>query len=126
MAADHHIEADPSLPLKISYGSAGGPRGANTVRAEGVLNGGGEWLRLKTISGNIRLQFFDADPALQQLLVRQQRGRLERQKLLLQQRLLRMRRVIAQEQPGDAPAPQTDSPGARRLPIYPGGGAGGI
>src|SRR6266581_8446448 len=117
MAADHHIEADPSLPLKISYGRAGGPRGANTVRAEGVLNGGGEWLRLKTISGNIRLQFFDADPALQQLLVRQQRGRLERQKLLLQQRLLRMRRVIAQEQPADAQASQADAPEAQSLQI---------
>src|SRR5947209_10410921 len=49
MAADHHIEADPSLPLKISYGIPGGPRGANPVLAEGVHNGGGEWLRLQTI-----------------------------------------------------------------------------
>jgi len=120
MAADHHIEADPSLPLKFSYAGAGGPRGANTVRAEGVLNGGGEWLRLKTISGNIRLQFFDADPALQQLLVRQQRGRLERQKLLLHQRLLRMRRVIAQDQPSDAQQAQADAPEAQSWQVHQG------
>lgn len=120
MAADHHIEADPSLPLKFSSAGAGGPRGANTVRAEGVLNGGGEWLRLKTISGNIRLQFFDADPGLQQLLVRQQKGRLERQKLLLQQRLLRMRRVIAQDQPSDAREAQADAPEAQSLQIHQG------
>ncbi len=100
MAADHRIDADPSLPLRISY-APGSQRGSTTVHAEGVLNGGGELLRLKTISGNIRLQYFDADPALQQLMVRQQKGRLERQKAMLQQRLVLLRRAIEQGEGSD-------------------------
>ncbi|HYL10207.1 MAG TPA: TonB family protein [Candidatus Acidoferrales bacterium] len=105
-AGDHHIDADPSLPLKISYAASVGQRGANSVRAEGVLNGGGELLRLKTISGNIRVQYFDADPELQQLLVRQQKGRLERQKVLLQQRLTLLRHAIEQGEVPDPPQAQ--------------------
>jgi TonB family protein len=85
-AADHRIEADPALPLKIFLQNPAGSHGGNTIRAEGALNGGGELLRLRTVSGNIRLKFFDADPALHDTLVRQQRTRLERQKRVLEQR----------------------------------------
>jgi TonB family protein len=60
MSTDHRIEADPSLPIKLSYlTSSGGARG---VRGECALNGGGETLRLKTVAGNIRLRYSDTDP----------------------------------------------------------------
>jgi TonB family protein len=50
----HSIVADPSLPLQISYPDSGsGPR---TIRGEGNLNGGGEVLNLKAVSGNIILK----------------------------------------------------------------------
>ncbi len=50
----HTILADSSLPLRISYQDSGpGPR---TIRCEGDLNGGGEALHLKALSGNIILR----------------------------------------------------------------------
>jgi TonB family protein len=50
----HSIVADPSLPLRVSYQDSGsGPR---TIRCEGKLNGGGEVLHLKAVSGNIILK----------------------------------------------------------------------
>jgi TonB family protein len=58
--SDHHIVADPSLPLRISYQDSADGR---ALRAESVLNGGGEVLHLKTIAGNIQLRFLDPDVA---------------------------------------------------------------
>jgi TonB family protein len=53
----HTILADSSLPLRISYQDSGpGPR---TIRCEGDLNGGGEALHLKALSGNIILRAGD-------------------------------------------------------------------
>lgn len=79
---DHHIEADPSLPMKITRsGSAGSERG---VRGECALNGGGEVLRLKTAAGNIRLKFSDTDPQIR--LNQQQMEQLE-QRLRLQEHI---------------------------------------
>ena len=53
----HTILADSSLPLRISYQDSGpGPR---TIRCEGDLNGGGEALHLKALSGNIILRAVD-------------------------------------------------------------------
>jgi TonB family protein len=57
MAAGHRIEADPALPIKLSY-STRGP-GGREIHGEGSLNGGGEVLRLKTSSGSIRLKVSD-------------------------------------------------------------------
>lgn len=85
-AADHRIETDPELALKVLTQGSAGTRSGNTIRAEGALNGGGELLRLRTVSGNIRLKYFDSDPALHEMLMHQQRTRLERQKKILEQR----------------------------------------
>jgi TonB family protein len=86
-AADHRIETDPELPLKFISQSGTGSRWDNAIHAEGALNGGGEVLRLRTVSGNIRLKYFDSDPALHEMLIRQQRTRLDRQKKILEQRV---------------------------------------
>lgn len=52
------IDADPAIPLKLTY--AGSGPAAKLVRAEAALNGGGEVLRLKTATGNIRLRYSDS------------------------------------------------------------------
>jgi len=57
---EHRIDADPAIPLKLSY--AGSSSANRVLRAEGSLNGGGEILRLKTGTGDIRLRFSDATP----------------------------------------------------------------
>ena len=50
----HRIIADASLPLQVSYrDSSVGP---HSIRCEGELNGGGEILRLRAVSGNIILK----------------------------------------------------------------------
>ncbi len=56
-AGGHRIDADADLPLKILSGSEADARG---VRAEAALNGGGDVLRIKVGSGNIKLKFSDA------------------------------------------------------------------
>ena len=81
-AADHRIEADPALPLKVSYANAGA---GGAVRGEGALNGGGEVLRLKTVAGNIRLRLSDTDPQIR--LNERQMEELKRRLELQQQRL---------------------------------------
>jgi TonB family protein len=86
-AAEHRIEADPDLPLKVSYVNSGGGR---AVRGECALNGGGETLRLKTVAGNIRLKLSDTD--LQMRLNQQQMDELRRHMELQQQRLLEWQR----------------------------------
>lgn len=96
MAADHRIEADPSLPVKVTFpeSAPGGLRGFGTVRGQCELNGGGEILRLKTVAGNIRLKLGDTDPQIR--LQKEQINQLQRH---LEQQHLRMReRLREQEQ----------------------------
>jgi TonB family protein len=69
------IDADPALLLNIQ---SPGNRGAGPVRATGMLNGGGEVLKLRTTVGRIRLQFLDADTGLRDSLIREQRERIDR------------------------------------------------
>jgi TonB family protein len=76
---EHHIEADPALPLKIIQAGPGA-----SVRGQCTLNGGGEVLRLRTAAGNIQLKLSDTD--VQVRLNQQQIEQLER-RLRLQQRL---------------------------------------
>ena len=83
LAGDHSIEADPTLPLKVSYVSSDGAR---ALRGECALNGGGELLRLKTVAGDIRLKFGDTDP---QIHLNEQQMEQLRHRLDLQQQRLR-------------------------------------
>jgi len=55
--AGHHIVADPALPVKIRYSDSG--EDAPTIHGEGELNGGGDVLRLKCVSGDIVLRLDD-------------------------------------------------------------------
>ena len=50
----HRIVADPALPQRISCQDSG--PGLRTIRCVGDLNGGGEVLHLKAVSGNIILK----------------------------------------------------------------------
>jgi len=75
----HRLIVDPALPIKVNYGESG--NGAQMVRAEGALNGGGEMLRLRTVAGNIRL--IASDSTKQMEIYKQQMQQLE-QKLQLQ------------------------------------------
>jgi TonB family protein len=84
MGGEHRIEADPSLPLKVSYVESGS--GTKSVRGECTMNGGGEVLRLKTTSGNIRLKV--SDSAMQADLYRRQIEEMTRRLAALQQRLV--------------------------------------
>ena len=61
--ADHHVIADPAFPLKVSYDDSSA--GARSVRAEGALNGGGELLRLRTVSGDIRVVVSDMNQQIE-------------------------------------------------------------
>jgi len=59
--AGHRIVADPSLPQKISCQDSGpgaGP-GLGTIRCVGDVNGGGDVLHLRAVSGNIVLKVGD-------------------------------------------------------------------
>src|SRR5580698_922430 len=69
------IDADPALFLNIQ---PMGNHGGSSVRATGMLNGGGEVLKLRTTVGKIRLQFLDADTGLRDSLIREQRERIDR------------------------------------------------
>ena len=69
------IDADPALFLNIQ---PIGNRGGSSVRATGLLNGGGEILKLRTTVGKIRLQFLDTDTGLRDSLIREQRERIDR------------------------------------------------
>lgn len=64
------IETDPSLPLNIQSQPDG------TVHAIAALNGGGALLKLHTTAGKIHLQYLDAQAALRQSLLEEQRQRL--------------------------------------------------
>ncbi len=67
----HRIEADPSLQLNLRA------RADGMVHAMGTLNGGGAVLRLHTTTGKIRLQYLDADNALRNSLLEEQKHRIE-------------------------------------------------
>jgi TonB family protein len=69
------IDADPGLLLNFQ---TLGNRNSGPVRAIGVLNGGGEVLKLRTTVGKIRLQYLDADTGLRDSLIREQRERIDR------------------------------------------------
>jgi len=61
-SSGHTIDAEPGLPLKMTYTGPGQvPR---VVRGQATLNGGGEVLRVKAQDGNIKLKFSDTYQAL--------------------------------------------------------------
>jgi Putative adhesin len=70
---EHRVIVDPAFQLKMTYDSAS--NGGHLARAEGPLNGGGEILHLRTVTGNIRLVASDAGK--QVLLYKQQMAQLE-------------------------------------------------
>ncbi len=91
-----HIVADPDIPIKISYPEAAG---AGPVRAECELNGGGEVLHLRALSGNIVLKMSDAQSAFR--VAAQEMNELREQ-------IDAQTRMLAQgdsELPMDGPAP---------------------
>jgi TonB family protein len=67
---ERRIEADPALALAVQA-PAHGP-----AHASAKLNGGGPSLKLRTISGTIRLRFLDSEVALRESLIREQKERL--------------------------------------------------
>ena len=69
----NRIEADPALPLTIQPLS----RGNGPARAMAALNGGGPPLRLRTTAGKIQLKFLDAETALRESLIREQKERIK-------------------------------------------------
>jgi DUF4097 and DUF4098 domain-containing protein YvlB len=70
-----HIYVDPMLHIKINREIT--TNNSGLVRAEAILNGGGEILRLKTIEGNIRLLL--SDQARQSILSKEQMDEIEKQ-----------------------------------------------
>jgi TonB family protein len=72
----NRIIADPAMHLAVQSAQE---HASGTVHAIATLNGGGAPLRLKTASGNIRLQFLDSQVALRDALVRDQLARLNQQ-----------------------------------------------
>ena len=80
---EHRVIVDPAFQLKMSYDAAS--NGGHSVRAEGPLNGGGEILHLRTVTGNIRVVASDASKQVQ--LYKQQMAQLE-EKVRLQLQLL--------------------------------------
>lgn len=72
---ERRIFVDPSLGVKVT--TSVGASGAPEARAEGMLNGGGELLRLTTVQGNIRLLLNDTNR--EATLSRQQMEELNKQ-----------------------------------------------
>jgi TonB family protein len=83
-AGEHRIEADPTLPLQVTYLNSG--PGGRAVRGKCAVNGGGEVLRLKTSSGNILLKLADSDTKV--LVPQHQMEHLQRRLEMQQKRLL--------------------------------------
>jgi TonB family protein len=77
---DHHITADPSLPLVVSY--TNGETG-RLMHGQCTVNGGGDVIHLRTTGGNIQLRYADDVRLHQQVLVQQQ----IKQQMDLQQQL---------------------------------------
>lgn len=91
---EHHVTFDPAFPMTISRDAA--PNGSESIRAEGVLNGGGEVIHLRALAGNIRVAVSDADQQLR--LYKQQMEQLQ-QKLQLQLRLLEQSQPASENTP---------------------------
>lgn len=79
LGGDHRVVVDPAFRgLKVTYGEPN--EGSQVVRAEGALNGGGETLVLRTVSGNIRLMLNDEAHEKEQMeQLRQQMEQMRRQ-----------------------------------------------
>ncbi len=110
-ATDHNVIA-PGLPLNLQYSSAGGHR--RSLRATAELNGGGQPLRLRTVSGNIRLQFADTLTQLEDRRRHIQTEQLQRQLQMQHQELRRQmeqmpRAIQRQHQPHELEVHWIDS-----------------
>lgn len=95
---DNKVEPDPALPLKVSYVQA--PAGTRALRAEGSMNGGGEVLRLRTVSGDIKLRSAEqaapaAMPSIHYNKLRELQRQQEYQEQVLKQKLEREELVQA-------------------------------
>jgi hypothetical protein len=75
MGQSHGFVVDPAFPIKVHYDDE--PGGARVARAQGMLNGGGEVLRLRTVAGNIRFVLSDANEQMH--MYRQQMEGLQKQ-----------------------------------------------
>ena len=71
---EHRIEADPALALQIVKS----PQASGPLRAMAALNGGGPVLKLRTTGGKIKLQYLEAESALWDSMMRDQKARMER------------------------------------------------
>jgi outer membrane biosynthesis protein TonB len=98
---EHHIEADPALAMMIS-----GSHGAGSARGMIALNGGGAPLKLRTTSGTIHLRFLDAEVALRDSLIRDQKERLNQHGVQLVPTGYDPSEPMGQAQPGNAPQPE--------------------
>jgi TonB family protein len=99
---EHRIEADPALALQIAKSAqTSGP-----IRAVAELNGGGPVLRLKTTGGRIKLQYLEAETALWDSMVREQKVRMERD--LSKNSLPAMSALWPDPAPAPDPQPRVD------------------
>src|SRR6266700_3580027 len=71
---EHRIESDPALALQIVKS----PQASGPLRAMAALNGGGPVLKLRTTGGKIKLQYLEAESALWDSMMRDQKARMER------------------------------------------------
>jgi TonB family protein len=93
--SDYRIDADPAIPLKVSYAGTG--VAGRVVRGEAALNGGGEVLRLKTVTGNIRLRLSESprmgvEPS-REALQRQIERQIQMQQEFIQHQLDQMQQL---------------------------------
>ncbi|MFZ0523664.1 MAG: hypothetical protein WAL95_21730 [Candidatus Acidiferrales bacterium] len=91
---EHHVTFDPAFPMTVSRDA--NANGGESIRAEGVLNGGGEVVHLRALAGNIRVAVSDANQQLR--LYKQQMDQLQRN-LQLQLRLLERSQPTAENTP---------------------------
>jgi hypothetical protein len=98
---ERHIEADPALAMMIQ-----GNRNAGSAHGMIALNGGGAPLKLRTTSGTIHLRFLDAEVALRDSLIRDQKERLNQHGVQLVPTNYDPSEPMGQAQPGNAPQPE--------------------
>ncbi|MGA7916057.1 MAG: hypothetical protein WCA00_12535 [Candidatus Acidiferrales bacterium] len=91
---EHHVTFDPAFPMTLSRDA--NANGGDSIRAEGVLNGGGEVVHLRALAGNIRVAVSDTNQQLR--LYKQQMEQLQRN-LQLQLRLLEQSQPAAENSP---------------------------
>ena len=75
MGQSHGFEIDPLLPIAVRYDESG--RGERVAHASGVLNGGGEVIRVRNVSGNVHFVLSEVDE--QMSMYRQQMEGLQKQ-----------------------------------------------